>query len=396
MSVEQARLARAYLLRVAEPPARELAQLVTAHGPVAAAELVRSGQAPGRVRAETEARAQLDRAERDLEEAAAVGAELVIPEDDGWPAWPLLALDVAARAGVRWAGQPLGLWVRGRIDLDACTERAVALVGARASSGYGDHHAAEFAYGLTGRGFTVLSGAAYGIDGAAHRGSLAAGGPTIAVLGCGPDVHYPAGHVRLLDQVAEQGAVVSEYPPGTQPARHRFLVRNRLIAALASGTVVIEAGARSGARNTASTAGALGKVVMAVPGPVSSASSAGCNQLIRARDALLVSGVAEIVEAVGPIGSAMTTVDGPRRPTDDLGPQTLRVHEALRVDQGQSAGEIAVSAGIPLDRARVLLTELEGGGFASRLGQGWVRTRVRQESAEARVSAQAECQRAEG
>src|SRR5690606_21073056 len=133
-----------------------------------------------------------------------------------------------------------------------------------AATDYGEHTAAEFAYELTQSGMTVVSGAAYGIDGAAHRGTLAAEGVTVAVLGCGLDVGYPAGHVGLLNRVARRGAVVSEYPPGTQPARHRFLVRNRLIAALSAGTVVVEAGRRSGARNTATTAGTLGKVVMAV------------------------------------------------------------------------------------------------------------------------------------
>src|SRR5256714_1313699 len=139
------------------------------------------------------------------------------------------------------------------------------------------------------RGESVFSGAAYGIDGAAHRGALAASGVTVAVLGCAVDAGYPAGHAALLKRIAGSGgAVVSEYPPGTPPARHRFLVRNRLIAALAAGTVVVEAGRRSGSRNTAATTSALGRPLMAVPGPVTSAMSVGCHDLLRTAGATAV------------------------------------------------------------------------------------------------------------
>lgn len=266
MSTDAIRAARAYLLRVAEPPAPALWVFVAEYGPVEAAWRVRAGDVPDRVAAETAARRELDLAERDLDEGAAQGARLVVPEDDEWPAWPLLSMEVAMGRGVDTMAPPLALWVRGEVPLDDVLVSAVAIVGARAATDYGETTAAEFAYELTLAETTVVSGAAYGIDGAAHRGVLAAGGATVAVLGCGLDAGYPAGHVGLLNRVAKRGAVVSEYPPGTQPARHRFLVRNRLIAALTAGTVVVEAGRRSGARNTATTAGVLGKVVMAVPG----------------------------------------------------------------------------------------------------------------------------------
>ncbi|MQA09524.1 MAG: DNA-protecting protein DprA [Pseudonocardiaceae bacterium] len=373
------RLARAYLLRVAEPPAVALARLVGVHGPVRAAELVQLDDVPEAVRQETGARARLELAERDLADAAAAGGVLLTPEDPGWPAWALLALDVAAGAGARWAGQPIGLWVRGTGSLDGFAERAVAMVGARACTGYGEYHAAELAHGLVGRGFGVVSGAAYGIDGAAHRGAIAAGGPTVAVLGCGLDVGYPAGHVRLLDQVAEHGLVISEYPPGTPPARHRFLVRNRLIAALAAATLVIEAGVRSGARNTAATAGALGKPVMALPGPASSAMSVGCHQLIRAGDASLVSTVAEIAETVGPLGMELPAgQDGPDRVTDRLDPVALRVHEALGLRTGHAVERIASDSGVPVARVRAVLPALELDGLAQRCAEGWRRSSPRQ------------------
>ena len=129
---------------------------------------------------------------------------------------------------------PIALWVRGPGALDELCDQAAAIVGARAATGYGPHMAGEFGAGLAAAGFTVVSGAAIGVDGAAHRGALAAGGPTVAVLACGIDRSYPAAHEALLDRIAATGVVVSEYPPGSVPARHRFLVRNRLIAGLAA------------------------------------------------------------------------------------------------------------------------------------------------------------------
>ncbi len=232
MSADELRQARAYLLRVAEPPAPALVAFVAEYGPVAAAARVRRGDCPAEVLKATEARRDYDLVAQDFARAAEAGARLVVPEDDEWPAWPLLALDLAARRGVAEAVPPLALWVCGDVGLGTAADRAVAVVGARAATEYGEHHAAEFAYALAGRGVPVFSGAAYGIDGAAHRGALAASGVTVAVLGCAVDAGYPAGHVKMLERIVlSGGAVVSEYPPGTPPARHRFLVRNRLIAA---------------------------------------------------------------------------------------------------------------------------------------------------------------------
>ncbi|MEU6642300.1 DNA-processing protein DprA [Saccharomonospora sp. NPDC046836] len=373
------RLARAYLVRVAEPPAPALAAFVGEHGPVEAAALVRSGHVPEPVLHETSARRELDLAERDLAEAREHGARLVTPEDDEWPAWPLLSLDVATGRGVQGVAAPIALWVRGGGRLDEAAQDAVAVVGARAATDYGEYTAAELGYGLTEQGAPVFSGAAYGIDGAAHRGALHAGGVTVAVLGCALDAGYPAGHIGLLNRICERGAVVSEYPPGTPPARHRFLVRNRLIAGLTAGTVVVEAGVRSGARNTAATAGALGKVVMAVPGPVGSAMSIGCHQLIRDAHATLVASVSDVLDTVGRLGAG--TPEGrprPRRSTDGLGPQALRVHEALGERRGKSPEGIATESGVPLPRVRALLPELELDGLSERCETGWRRATGRQ------------------
>ncbi|EHY90696.1 DNA-processing protein DprA [Saccharomonospora azurea] len=378
MSTDAIRAARAYLLRVAEPPAPALWVFVAEYGPVEAAWRVRAGDVPDRVAAETAARRELDLAERDLDEGAAQGARLVVPEDDEWPAWPLLSMEVAMGRGVDTMAPPLALWVRGEVPLDDVLVSAVAIVGARAATDYGETTAAEFAYELTLAETTVVSGAAYGIDGAAHRGVLAAGGATVAVLGCGLDAGYPAGHVGLLNRVAKRGAVVSEYPPGTQPARHRFLVRNRLIAALTAGTVVVEAGRRSGARNTATTAGVLGKVVMAVPGPVTSALSVGCHHLVRDAQATLVSSATDVMETVGRLGTGLAPrQDGPRRRTDGLDAEPLRVFEALPARGGRSPEQIATEAGVSLPRVRAVLPALELDGLAERCDAGWRQGRRR-------------------
>lgn len=369
---EEIRLARAYLMRVTEPPALAVHALVNVEGALAAAERIRAGDVPPTVRSDTDARRHLDLAGEDLAAAGKVGARLLVPEDPEWPAWQLLCLAPPTDRGVRGAGPPLGLWVRGEAPTADVFDQAVSVVGARAATGYGDLVAAELGYGLSTAGMTVVSGAAYGIDGAAHRGALRAGGPTVAVLGCGIDIPYPAGHSSLLESIASDGLVISEYPPGTTPARHRFLVRNRLIAALSSATVVVEAGVRSGARNTATTAAALGKVVLAVPGPITSAMSVGCHDLLRTGAATLAGSVAEVLEAVGPVGDHLRAPEKtqPRR-TDGLTDQALRVHEALRRDVGASAEEIAVDSGVPLDRARALLPELEITGHAERHEDGW-------------------------
>ncbi|MFB9908095.1 DNA-processing protein DprA [Allokutzneria oryzae] len=367
-------LARAYLSRVAEPPAPALVAFIAQHGPQRAAALVRAGKVPADVAKVTSARARIWRPEEDLRAAAEVDARLVTPEDDGWPAWRLLSFTAAAIRGRADAAEPVALWVRGDPDLAELTDQSVAIVGARAATGYGEHTSAEFAHGLARRGFTIVSGAAYGIDGAAHGGAIAAGGRTVAVLGCGIDVPYPAGHTRLLDRIAGAGAVVSEYPPGTRVARHRFLVRNRLIAALAEGTVVVEAGLRSGASNTAATARTLGRMVLAVPGPITSAMSVGCHALVRDGEAQLVTSVAEIAESVGRIGGDLAAdPEVPVRPTDALDPRSLRVHQALRERAGSTPEQVSLESGIPLGQVRAVLPMLELVGLARCGDTGWRR-----------------------
>ncbi|MFN2496307.1 MAG: DNA-processing protein DprA [Pseudonocardiaceae bacterium] len=368
------RRARAYLNRVAEPPAPALGALITEIGPVRAARLVAEGQVPDRGAAETSARRADQRADADLAAIAALGGRLVVPEDDEWPAeaFTCFAIPTAA-ADERWRA-PVALWVRGTGRLDDLGARAVAVVGARAATGYGEHVAADFGYGLAERGITVVSGAAFGIDGAAHRGALAAEGPTVAVQACGLDRAYPAGHCRLLDQVAQHGAVLSEYPPGVRPARYRFLVRNRLIAAFTIAAVVVEAGVRSGARRTATAAAALGRIVMAVPGPVTSALSVGCHHLVREEQAILVTRVEEIVEAVGRIGADLApALCGPPRSTDALGPELLAVYDALPARAHRHPEQLTRDSGLPLHRVRAALPLLELQGLVGCGVSGWYR-----------------------
>lgn len=295
-TLDEIRHARAYLLRVAEPPAPALVTFIQQHGPVTAAALIREGNCPPSVADVTAARRKDVCVQEDFTVAERLGARLVIPEDDEWPADAMRSLSDAMDRGVARVAPPVALWVRGPAPLNEAVATSVTIVGARAASDYGEHHSADFAYGLASRGITIASGAAYGIDGAAHRGTLAVDGTTLAVLGSGLDTDYPAGHVNLLERIARTGAVISEYGLTIPPARHRFLTRNRLLAALTTGTLVIEAGRRSGAINTARTAARLGRAVMAVPGPVGSAMSVGCHQLIRAGEADLVTSVAHVIE----------------------------------------------------------------------------------------------------
>ncbi|MDQ4010678.1 MAG: DNA-processing protein DprA [Actinomycetota bacterium] len=368
------RLARAYLNRVAEPPAAALSELITEVGPVRAARLVAARKVPDRVAAETSARRDANRAQADLSAIAALGGRLVIPEDDEWPTEAFTCFATpTARVDERWRA-PVALWARGAARLDELGERAVAVVGARAATGYGEHVAAEFGYGLAEGGHAVVSGAAFGIDGAAHRGALAAEGCTVAVQACGLDQAYPAGHGQLLDQITERGVVVSEYPLGVRPARFRFLVRNRLIAAFAIGTLVVEAGVRSGARRTATAAAALGRIVMAVPGPITSALSVGCHLLVREEQAVLVTRVAEVVEAVGRIGTDLAPpLSVPRCRTDGLSPELLAVYEALPARACRFPEQLVRDSGVPLHRVRSALPLLELQGLVGCGATGWYR-----------------------
>ncbi|SDQ70329.1 DNA-processing protein DprA [Actinopolyspora saharensis] len=370
---EKVLLARAYLSAVVEPPAPAVIRLIEEHGAVAAADLVAEGEFPRDVAEEVEARRSHVSGARLLEHAQRCGVRLLGPEHDAWPGRHMAALARATDLGMEKLVAPVALWCRGTAT-EIFAEPSVALVGTRAATGYGENVAAELGYGLGTAGVGVLSGAAYGIDGAAHRGALAGGGSTVAVLACGPDRDYPAGHARLLGEIAERGLVLSEYAPGTPPRKHRFLVRNRLIAALAEGTVVVEAGLRSGAANTAATTDSLGNPVMAIPGPVSSANSAGCHELIRSNGGILVTGVNEVLEVVLGVGKAPEAGGGtPQRSTDGIDGNAKRVCDSLHFGRARHVEQLVLETGLPERTVLSCLTELEMSGLAVFGDEGWAR-----------------------
>ncbi|MCY7396208.1 MAG: DNA-processing protein DprA [Nocardioides sp.] len=266
---------------------------------------------------------------------------------------------------------PLGLWVRGPRRLDELGG-AVAVVGSRSATTYGGEVSAEIAAGVARSGRVVVSGAAFGIDQAAHRGALAAGGVTFAVLACGVDRAYPAAHSALLDHLVHEGAVISEVAPGRAPTRLRFLARNRLIAAMTRGTVVVEAASRSGSLNTANWAGRLNRAVMGVPGPVTSAQSQGVHHLIRTGAATLVTSGAEVLEMVGEAGTHLVDVPrGGERVRDGLPRRHQQVLEAVPVSVGARADAVARTAGLGIVEVRSSLDSLERRGLVRLDEDGW-------------------------
>ncbi len=290
------------------------------------------------------------------------GYRLVGPGDAEWPT----QLDDLAEA------RPVVLWLRGAADLRFACLRSVSVVGSRAASAYGTHVGTELAADLAGLGWTVISGGAFGIDACAHRGALAARGGTVAVLASGLTFGYPKGHGELFAAIERTGVMVSECPPERAPTRPGFLVRNRVIAALSRGTVVVEAALRSGAINTARHAGELNRPVMAVPGPVTSEQSAGCHELIRESGATCVTGARDVVELVAPLGDAGP---GPSRepavPAGNLDPVTASVLRAVPRRAGRGPATIATLAGVDLDTALRCLGLLAAAGHVERCEQGW-------------------------
>lgn len=246
---------------------------------------------------------------------------------------------------------PARLYLRGGAP-ELLARPAIALVGARSCSPYGAQVARELARELAAAGLVVVSGLARGIDGEAHRGALAAGGTTVAVLGCGIDRDYPRSHAGLAARIAESGVIVSEYPPGVEPAPWRFPARNRILAGLALATVVVEARERSGALITADFALELGREVFAVPGEITSALSAGTNDLLRQGAAPLL-GPDDVLAALG--------IERAPPPTPGLSPAAARVLDVLGagacgVDEIVRAGRLGSGEAA----AALVALELEG------------------------------------
>lgn len=309
---------------------------------------------------------------RSLEAAQRVSARLLLPSD---PLWPRSLSDLAVHA-------PLALWWRGVPAALQALPVSIALVGSRAATQYGEHITMEASAGLCDRGFAIVSGAAYGIDGMAHRAALASDGVTVAFLAGGVDRFYPTGHDALLTRIVEVGAVVSELPCGASPTKWRFLQRNRLIAAAGTATVVLEAGWRSGSLNTAGHAAALGRPLGAVPGPVTSPASAGCHRLIREYDAVCVTNATEMAELAGaqtgptPLdfsaaGSTSddTTGAGLGRTSDQV-----RVFDALSARSARPVADIARRSGLSVSSVRGALGSLGLEGVVRERESGWSRT----------------------
>lgn len=356
---------------IIEPGDKGAGRLIQALGAVSAARLVLDGAPPSSLVSATSggfdvesATAALDRWRprqrwedilRCLEGAIRCGASLVVPTDPEWPS-SLSLLDES---------EPVLLWARG--DRSLLRRPGIAVVGARAATGYGEHVAMELSAALSARDAVIVSGGAYGIDGMAHRAALASGGATVAVLAGGIDRLYPSGHEALLTRIAEQGLLVSEAPCGAAPTKWRFLQRNRVIAALSAATIVVEAGRRSGALSTAHHALAMGLPIGLVPGPITSAASAGCHAFLREWDATLITGAADVMRlAFGDDGvlplppsegaPATETGAGARGWRDAL--QT-RVLDALRPRRGMTVDEVARSSGASVASVQSALGALE-------------------------------------
>ena len=307
--------------------------------------------------------------ERDLATMQRLGGRMIIPSDDLWPGQ-------LEDLGIH---QPLCLWWRGMEQALPPAATSVALVGSRDSTSYGASVTGDLAYSLAQRGFTIVSGGAYGIDAHAHRAALSGGTapvPTIAVMAGGVDRFYPSGNEDLLRAVANQGAVIAEVPPGSAPTRYRFLQRNRLIAALTAVTVVVEARWRSGALNTAHHAESLGRVVGAVPGSVHSANSAGCHRLLREGGAVCVTDAGDVAELAGPSGSSLPEDKrGATADHDGLTLEDLILLDALPLRSTSSVEKLTAVAGLGIDSVRAGLGRLGLLGLAVSEGGGWKRSK---------------------
>lgn len=362
---EDERRARAALTRIIEPGDELAGRWLEKYGAQeVACALERSGT-PLKGASETRwnglrIRARRARPAADLEAVQERGGRFVCPGDGEWPG----QLDDLGTA------RPIGLWVRGAPSLRFWALRSVAVVGARACTEYGAHVASRLGAGLAERGWTVVAGAAFGVDGAGHRGVLTVGGATIAVLACGVDVAYPPAHGELIRCIGEQGLLVAELPPGDHPTRSRFVLRNRVIAALSRGTVVVEAALRSGSLATARHARRLGRHVMGVPGPVTSGLSAGVHELLRG-EGTLVTDAGEVVELVGAMGELAPRRSGPEVPRDVLPPATARVLDAMPARGGTAPARLAEAVGSTCERVLVCLQELRALGFVENSAGGW-------------------------
>jgi DNA processing protein len=370
------RAARVALTWLAEPGNRTVWSMVRMYGAPATLDRLLAGDCPdatllAAVTARTAAADARRIAAAALRRAERLGARIVVPSDAEWPTQvetlATLELDAGGRIN-QDIRPPLCIWIRGSWPLHEALARSVAIVGARAATSYGVHVTTDLAYGLAERGWTVVSGGAFGIDAAAHRAVLAAGGLTVSVLACGVDRPYPVGNAAMFERIAETGLLISEWPPGSEPLRHRFLIRNRVIAAVTAGTVVVEAAARSGAGQTMNRVVALGRVPMIVPGPVTSAMSVGCHEMLREYPAArVVAGLPHVLEDVSPIGQNLAEPPrGRQHQRDSLDEESALVLEAVPRRGAAGPEQLAARAGLSLRTVLRRLSLLETLGLVVR------------------------------
>jgi DNA processing protein len=353
-------VARMALSTAFEPGNEVVGQLVAELGAPAAVEFLASVETRARGLAVLARRWQEDNwvasAEAELELASRRGIEVIVP---GVVTWPTQLDDLQERA-------PLALRVQGALRVRPSLARSVAVVGARAATRYGVWVAEELCAHLAAEGWCVVSGGALGIDAASHRGALAGAGPTIAVSAAGVNIPVPSSNDSLFARLYESGAVISEVPIGKHPNRRRFLVRNRVIAALTPVTVVVEAAMRSGALSTAREADAMGRSLCAFPGPTTSAMSAGCHDLIASGAARLVTSAEDVIDVA--LGSGERNSDGERFMSIDL--QEQQVLDSC-ADRSASPQQISRICGISIDAAAATLYLLERKGLVRQTARGW-------------------------
>lgn len=371
---ENERLHRAVLCQLTEPGDPRVADLLVDLGPeglyreLVAPSVLAVDERTRRNRADVAARIADVDPRAILDHGARRGLRFVIPGDEDWPS----ALDDLrfAPALQERGGVPLGLWMRGPLRLcDLGT--TVAVVGTREATAYGVDLAAEIAAACGQAGVTVISGAALGIDAFAHKGALAVDGPTVAVLACGADRSYPMENHSLIETISREGAVISEVGPDLPVTRMRFLARNRIIAALARGTVVVEAAVRSGALNTANWADRLNRLVMGAPGPVTSAVSQGVHELLR-RSGTVVTRGADVLELLGASGEHLLVEPrGPQRRRDSLTVRERQILDAVPVSHGAGTASIARAAGIDALTVSAALNRFAARSLVERVPTGW-------------------------
>lgn len=348
------------LAHVVEPADPAITTLVDRVGPGDALDLIATGRVPVRHAKALQGRWRELDLDRELDRARRGSIRIIERGGEDWPE----ALDDLGSA------RPFALWARGAADPGVLLQKSVAMVGTRDPSSYGQHIARTWAAGLVDTGYSIVSGGAFGIDAAAHRAVLDVGGRTMCVLASGVDVAYPSAHAPLFERIAQSGLVISEAPLGFGARRQRFLTRNRLIAALTSATIVVEAAHRSGTTSTAHAAARLARLVFAVPGPVTSVVSAGCHRLISEQVAMLAASLGDVLQTMSPLGATVLP-EAPRDPRDALTTAQATVLDAIPARDAMPFEALVTTAGLDVTETALALAALQRLGFVAAAADGW-------------------------